>query len=50
MRAAVVAYARHNYTDYDTNFSVGYDRDENRFEVKSEIREKLTAWEKELHA
>lgn len=46
VRAAVVAYARHNHTDYDDYFEQGLERDEARDEVAQEVRELLETWAK----
>jgi hypothetical protein len=50
VRCAVVAYARHNYTDYDSLLSryrsSGSDgRDQAREEVSDDIRKKVAEWE-----
>lgn len=43
--AAVVAYARHNYTDYEERFDGLADRDENRAAVNGNVREVVAEWE-----
>ena len=41
---ALVAYARHAFTDYDDLLDQGYDRDRARFFVADEIEAVLGAW------
>lgn len=45
VRAAVVAYARHNYTSYEQNFDDGEDKDSNRESIRAELSTKLCEWE-----
>ena len=45
VRAAVVAYARHNYTSYESNFETGEDKDSNRDAIRAELAAKLSEWE-----
>lgn len=45
--AAVVAFARHNYTDYDERFDGLSDRDENRAAVNGKVGEIVSGWEAE---
>jgi hypothetical protein len=42
--AAVVAYARHNCTQYDQLFKYGGNREDNRAEIGTEIRNLLDKW------
>jgi hypothetical protein len=44
---AVVAYARHGFTDYDHLLSKGDDREDARNEVNRALREIITGWEKQ---
>lgn len=41
---SIVAYIRHNYTDYDRLLGEGYDQDSARFFVVDAINDKLTEW------
>lgn len=45
VKAAVIAYIRHNHTDYDGLLSSGYERDEAREMVIDQIFEILDRWE-----
>jgi len=45
VRAAVVAYARHNHTNYERNFEDGEDRESNRQAIRAELDKVLTLWE-----
>ena len=42
--AALVAYARHGFTDYDALLREGYGRDEARFFVADRLRAVLSGW------
>lgn len=44
VRAAVVAYARHNYTDYEERLDRGEDRDDARANIYQEVRALLFQW------
>jgi hypothetical protein len=41
---ALVAYARHVFTDYDALLAEGYDRDSARHFVRAEMDEALATW------
>lgn len=41
---SIVAYIRHNYTNYDQLLDDGYDQDSARFFVIDTINDKLTEW------
>lgn len=41
---SLVAYVRHNFTDYDLQLDEGYDRDSARFFVMDEINAVFEAW------
>ena len=43
-RLALVAYARHVFTDYDDLLGEGYDRDSARHFVLDDLNATLTAW------
>jgi hypothetical protein len=43
-RLALVAYARHVFTDYDDLLADGYDRDSARHFILDELNEALLAW------
>jgi hypothetical protein len=43
-RLALVAYARHVFTDYDDLLAEGYDRDSARHFILDELNEALLAW------
>jgi len=43
-RLALVAYARHVFTDYDDLLGEGYDRDSARHFVLDDLNAMLTAW------
>ena len=43
-RLALVAYARHVFTDYDDLLGEGYDRDSARHFVLDDLNAALTAW------
>ena len=45
VRLAVVAFARHNFTSYDSNFEFGTSKEDNRAEVNGKVSELLTQWE-----
>ena len=45
VRLAVVAFARHNFTNYDSNFEFGASKEDNRAEVNGKVSELLTQWE-----
>ncbi|HVL72502.1 MAG TPA: DUF2293 domain-containing protein [Beijerinckiaceae bacterium] len=41
---ALVAYARHVFTDYDALLADGYDQDSARFFVRADMDEALAGW------
>lgn len=41
---SIIAYVRHNYTNYDQLRNEGYDKDSARFFVIDAINAKLTQW------
>lgn len=41
---SIVAYIRHNYTDYDRLLDEGYEQESARFFVIDAINDKLTEW------
>jgi len=41
---AVTAYVRHKYTNYDNNFKLGMEKDENRDKVNPIIDKILLKW------
>lgn len=43
-RLALVAYARHVFTDYDALLADGYDRDSARHFILDDLNDVLTAW------